>query len=69
MPLTTSTEYGWLIEFKSSGLPVYYGKTNEGLGMTEDHAMAIRFCRKQDAEMMIDDIGWTEAFPVEHAWD
>lgn len=65
-------ETAWLIEFsaKVSSTPAYYGKTGEGneLGVTTDHAAAIRFARAQDAQAVIDESGWTEATPVEHAW-
>lgn len=62
----------WLIELKQSvsATPTWYGETDEGvLGMTTDHMKAIRFCRKWDAEMVLADIGWTEAFVCEHAWE
>lgn len=63
-------ETAWLIEFNMSvrGVPSYYGKTIEGLGITEEHFDAIRYARKQDAEAVIEDNGWTEAKAVEHAW-
>lgn len=60
----------WLIEFKPSVSvrPTYYGKTDEGLGLTGDHNAAIRFARKEDAEAVIADTAWTEAFAAEHMW-
>lgn len=62
-------EIGWLIEVFGQGSSTYYGKTDEGvLGMTGDHNAAIRFARREDAQATIDDIGWTEAQPVEHMW-
>ena len=61
-------ETAWLIEFSGQISPTYYGKTDDGLGQTADHLSAIRFCRQQDAQAIIDDIGWTEAKPVEHMW-
>lgn len=63
-------ETAWLIEFKSSvsARPRYYGKTVEGFGMTEENLDAIRFTRKQDAEAVIEDNGWTEAAAMEHQW-
>lgn len=63
-------EVAWLIEFKPSVsvAPTYYGKTDEGLGLTRDHNAAIRFARKVDAQAVIDDTAWTEAFAVEHMW-
>lgn len=65
-------EAAWLIELKQSvsRTPMWYGETDEGvLGATSDHMKAIRFARKWDAEMVLADIGWTEAFVCEHAWD
>lgn len=64
-------ETAWLIEFKPSVSvqPTWYGMSDEGvLGMTTDNLKALRFARKQDAEMVIQDIGWTEAFASEHMW-
>lgn len=66
-----ATETAWLIEFKQSvsGRPAWYGDDgDEGLGMVLDANQAIRFARKQDAETIITDIGWTEAFASEHVW-
>lgn len=63
-------ETAWLIEFDASvsRVPAYYGKTDDGLGMTTDHNAAVRFSRAVDAQAMIDDTGWNAAKPVEHAW-
>lgn len=62
-------ETAWLVEVFGQGEPTYYGLTDEGvLGMTTDHNKAVRFCRPQDAQMTIDDIGWTNAQPIEHMW-
>lgn len=63
-------ETGWLIEFSQRVFttPTYYGKTDDGLGQTTDHQKAIRFVRKEDAEAVIEDIGWTEASAIEHQW-
>ena len=65
-----ATETGWLIEFSQrvSSTPTYYGQTDDGLGQITDHLKAVRFARKEDAEMVIADIGWTEASAVEHGW-
>ena len=65
-------ETAWLIELKQSvsRTPTWYGETDEGaLGMTSDHMKAIRFGRKWDAEKVLADIGWTEAFVCEHGWE
>ncbi len=71
----TTEETGWLIELRQpkaefiSARPAWWGDTGgDVLGWTEDHAKAVRFARKQDAEMVIADIGWTEAFATEHMW-
>lgn len=64
-------ETAWLIEFTQSvsKQPAWYGADDtEGLGMVTDANQAIRFCRKWDAEQVITEIGWTEAFATEHAW-
>lgn len=63
-------ETAWLIEFFGHGSPAYYGKTEEGLGMTGDHSVAVRFARKEDADMVIDDFGWTRpnVQAIEHMW-
>ena len=63
-------ETGWLIEFFGWGAPTYYGKIHEGLGMTRDHTVAVRYARKIDADMVIDDVGWTRpnVQAIEHTW-
>lgn len=64
-------ETAYLIEFFGQGSPTYYGKTDEGvLGMTTDHNAAVRFARKIDADMVIDDTGWTrpQVQAIEHMW-
>ncbi len=67
----TTDSTAWLVEFFGQGAPTYYGKTDEGvLGMTSDHNTAVRFARKIDADMVIDDVGWTrpQVQAVEHMW-
>lgn len=65
-PTREADETGWLIEI---GGPAYYGDAREdGLGWTSDHAAAIRFARKEDAERVIQLEGFTEASAVEHIW-
>ena len=63
-------ETGWLIEFSQrvSVQPTWYGKTDDGLGQTTDSLKAVRFSRKEDAEAVIEDMGWTEATASEHMW-
>lgn len=65
-----NAETAWLVEFASSvsRRTTYWGKTPDGLGMTEENLDALRFARKQDAEAFIDDNGWTECKAVEHMW-
>lgn len=64
----------WIVELKSPPPmqgPTYWGLDDdeaEGIGWTHDHLRAQRFSRKEDAEMMIEYFGWTEAHAVEHAW-
>lgn len=59
----------WLIEKQEAGQPVYWSL----IALPEpcflqDHDAALRFSRRADAQAYIDDIGWTEAKPVEHMW-
>jgi hypothetical protein len=62
-------ETAWLIEFPADqNGAVYYGKTVEGLGQTNENLDAVRFARREDAELIIADVGWTEAKAVEHMW-
>lgn len=64
------SETAWLVEFlpSASRRTCYWGKTTDGLGMTEAHEDALRFSRQQDAEAFIEDNGWTECKAVEHMW-
>lgn len=63
-------QVAWLVELKPGTIsPTYYGETDEGvLGWTGDHLLAVRFAREQDAQLVIDCEGFTEARAVEHAW-
>lgn len=63
-------ETAWLIEFSQrvSVQPCWYGKTEDGLGQTTDPNAALRFARAEDAQMVIEDFGWTDARPSEHMW-
>lgn len=63
-------ETGWLIELRGNS-PQWWSLTDtegEGGYFTNDSLKALRFARKQDAEAVIEDIGWTEAFASEHQW-
>jgi hypothetical protein len=64
-------ERAWLIELQDDGRPTYWARLDneDGIfGWSKDHDKAIRFCRAQDAQAIIDDYGWTEPKPVEHMW-
>lgn len=65
-----ATEFAWLIEFRQgvTGKPCWYGAAEEGLGIVEDVNKALRFSRKWDAEQVIEEMAWTEAFACEHGW-
>lgn len=67
-----TSEYAWLIEMDDGGRPTYWSRVDDEdgvCGWSKDHEKAIRFCRAQDAQAIIDENGWTEPKPVEHAWD
>jgi hypothetical protein len=67
---TKAVEAGWLVEFSRafSGRVQYWGRTEEGLGLTTESIDALRFARQRDAEDFIEDNGWTECKAVEHQW-
>lgn len=70
-PAERPDETAWLIELspKVSRTPTYYGVGGDGvLGWTTDHLLAVRFCRRQNAQAVLDDLGITEGFVSEHAW-
>lgn len=60
----------WLIELTGERTPEWWARVDEDsvLGWSSDHTKAIRFCRAQDAQAYIDEIGWTRAVPTEHSW-
>lgn len=65
------TEVAWLIEMDEGG-PTYWSRVDgeDGvLGWSKDHNKALRFCRREDAQAVIDGAGWNRPRPVEHAWD
>lgn len=67
-----ATEIAWLIEMDDGGCPTYWSRVDDEdgvCGWSKDHNKALRFCREQDAQAIIDENGWTEPRPVEHAWD
>lgn len=64
-------ETGWLIELQGEPSPTWWGRVDneDGVnGWTTDHAKAIRFARAQDAQAIIDEVGWTRAIPTDHMW-
>lgn len=60
-------ETAWLIELTGTqhGIPEYYGQTPDGLDWTKSHLAAVRFARREDAEAVIGNFGWTEARAIE----
>jgi hypothetical protein len=67
-PPSSADETAWLIEMTVNGVPNCWGPIDGTLDFTPDHNTAIRFSRKQDAQAVIDDYGWTEVRAVEHMW-
>lgn len=70
-------ETGWLIEWTDDAdsdgrSPLYFGKTSRGLGRTAENLDALRFARKEDAELFINGTNWWHAddrpVAVEHMW-
>lgn len=64
-------EIAWLIELTGDNTPTWWSRIDgeDGVcGWSSDSLKAIRFSRAEDAQAIIDDIGWTRAIPTEHAW-
>lgn len=64
-------ETAWLIEMSDGGLPTYWCRLDDEdgvCGWSKSADKALRFCRAQDAQGVIDEFGWTEPRPVEHMW-
>ncbi len=65
-------ETGWLIELNIDGQPHWWspkkGETPAESGWSTMANDAIRYARKHDAQMVIDEIGWTEVTATEHQW-
>ena len=64
-------ETGWLIEITDYISPTYWGRVDDEdgiLGWTKDHLKACRFARKEDAEMVIEEFGWTNVKAIDHMW-
>jgi hypothetical protein len=65
---TMREESGWLIERADSDVskPLYWGGRN---GWTLDNLLAVRFCRRDDAQSQADIIGNHHGFRIcEHGW-
>jgi hypothetical protein len=66
-------EIGWLVEWRTKTDTVWWGRSNDpemaGFGWTKDSNAALRFARKVDAEMYIEETGWTDGIEAtEHSW-
>ena len=60
-------EYGWLVEMTGkNGEPHWLDLSDSDF--TKDSLKATRFCRKQDAEVMIRHLGLSGLFATEHQW-
>lgn len=70
--LQTPDYFAWLIEINDeTGGPKYFSFADddeEGPDWLRDHNAALHFCRKADAEQLIEYFGWTRAKAVEHMW-
>lgn len=63
------SEHVWLVELLGD-TPSYWGGEEEiDEDWIEDPYKAKRFKNKEEAERMIEEMGWTEARAVEHAFD
>lgn len=51
MTNTTKQEYGWLVEREINGIPHWRTIDRGFITWTTDSVKAIRFCRREDAEM------------------
>jgi hypothetical protein len=59
------TEGGWVIEEQASQVcePLYWGGTHD---WTKDNLKAVRFSRKEDAEIMAEYLGFMEDQTYKH---
>lgn len=67
----TAPETGWLIETTAYGDDIHYwnGHMFDDDDWTKDSIEAVRFARKEDAQKIIDYIGWDNGvFAIEHGW-
>lgn len=67
------SEVGWLVELQTRTEVSWWGRTDDPdaggvLGWTKNDKDALRFARKADAELLIEDHGWTEVRATEHMW-
>lgn len=63
-----TTEHGWLVERRSGGVPEWLYVHNEFFQWTRDSLLAIRFCRREDAEQVAAVIGEDCEYVTEHQW-
>lgn len=67
-----AVETGWLIEMLVEGVPHWWsprkGETPAQSGWSTMANDAIRYARKWDAEMVIEEIGWEDVTATEHQW-
>jgi hypothetical protein len=61
-------EAGWLIERRSGGIPEWLYVHNEFFQWTRDSLLAIRFCRREDADQVAAVIGDDAEYVTEHQW-
>ena len=61
-------EVGWLIEEPSPAPPRWWAGSR--YGWTTDASRAVRFCREQDAQRVVESMGWlnTEVVITDHRW-
>lgn len=64
-------ESAWLIEHATPPLKPYYLSLTDDIQWTEDHNLALRMARQEDAEALIDYLFPDAAprhFAIEHQW-
>lgn len=62
------TDRAWLIERRSGGIPEWLYVHNEFFQWTRESLLAIRFCRREDAEQVAAVIGEDAEYVTEHQW-
>lgn len=62
-------EYGWLIELPRSINGIHEARWwAPAVGWTHDSTEAVRFCREEDAEAIIEFFKFDDAVATEHSW-